>query len=218
MRIDDTLLRPLETVLNRQIRASTPARDLCRRLDGKALGIEVTVPPCELLLIAEADGVVVTGKRVAVPDAVLRGSPFALASLARPNGVDLMRSRTVTIDGDATVAEEFQRLLEHARPDFEEELSHLIGDVAAHQLGNLARGAFDWGRHALETLRLNTREFLQEESRDLPSGEEAEAFLSGVDRLAADVDRAEARLKRLENTARGRQTEDEGSGTPGPHV
>ncbi len=218
MRIDDTLLRPLEAILNRQIQASTPAREQCRRLDGKALGIEVTTPPFEMMIIAQADGLLVTGKRAAVPDAVLRGSPFALASLARPDAVDVMRSGAVAVDGDAIVAQDFQRLLEHARPDFEEELSRLVGDIAAHQVGNFVRGAFDFGRHALDTLRLNTREFLQEESRDLPSGEEAEVFLSEVDRLAADVERAEARVRRLESATRAAAQGNEDSGTPDPHA
>ncbi|CAN5184020.1 hypothetical protein BH24PSE2_BH24PSE2_09850 [soil metagenome] len=203
MHIDDTLLRPLESMLNRQIQESTPAQELCRRLDGKTLGIEVTLPSFELLLIAQNDGLLVTGRRAAVPDAVLRGSPFALIALARPGAADLLRSGAVAVDGDAAVAQDFQRLLEFARPDFEEQLSRLVGDVAAHEVGRFVRGAFDFGRQALDTLRMNTREFLQEESRDLPSSEEAAQFMSEVDRLAADVDRAEARLRRLEAAAEG---------------
>lgn len=201
MRIDDTLLRPLEATLNRQIRASTPARERCRLLDGKVLGIEVTLPPLELYFVAQADGLIVTGHRASVPDAVLRGSPFALMALARPDASGQLRSGTVAIDGDATVAQDFQRLFAHARPDFEEELSRLVGDVAAHQLGNAVRGALNFGRHTLDTLRMNTREFLQEESRDVPRVDEAQAFFDDVDRLAADVDRAEARVLRLERRA-----------------
>ena len=43
----------------------------------------------------------------------------------------------MTINGDAEIAEGFQELLRAARPDLEEELSRQIGDVAAHQVGNL---------------------------------------------------------------------------------
>jgi len=215
MRIDDTLLRPLEATLNRQIRASTPARERCRLLDGKVLGIEVTVPALELYFVAQPDSVIVTGQPGGTPDAVLRGSPFALAALARPGAAGQVSSGAVTIEGDATVAEDFQRLFEHARPDFEEELSRLVGDVAAHQIGNFLRGAFDFGRQALDTLRLNTREFLQEESRDIPGVDEADAFLDGVDRLAADVDRAEARIQRLERRGWTNTSREDG-GAAGP--
>ena len=47
-------------------------------------------------------------------------------------------------------------------------------------------------------LRMNTAEFLQEESRVLPAPLEAQAFYSDVERLRDDVERAAARLARLE--------------------
>ena len=55
-----------------------------------------------------------------------------------------------------------------ARPDFEEELSRVIGDVAAHQVANVARGFLDWGRKAGGSFATNVAEYLQEEGRDLP--------------------------------------------------
>ena len=73
-----------------------------------------------------------------------------------------------------------------------------MGDVAAHQIGNVARTAFGFARRARDTLLQNVAEYLQEEGRDVPSRTEAEEFLQGVDRLRDDVDRLEARLKLLE--------------------
>ena len=43
----------------------------------------------------------------------------------------------------------------------------------------------------------NIREYVQEESRDVPSRYETERFSSRVDSLRDDVDRLEARLNRL---------------------
>ena len=43
----------------------------------------------------------------------------------------------------------------------------------------------------------NIREYLQEESRDLPSRYEMDRFADEVDVLRDDVDRLAARLKRL---------------------
>ena len=37
----ETLLRPITTVLNRNIGEITPARELCARLDGKTIAIRV---------------------------------------------------------------------------------------------------------------------------------------------------------------------------------
>jgi ubiquinone biosynthesis protein UbiJ len=44
-------------------------------------------------------------------------------------------------------------------------------------------------------------QYLQEESRDLPTRIEVEEFLEAVDRLRESADRFEARLARLESSA-----------------
>ena len=46
-------------------------------------------------------------------------------------------------------------------------------------------------------MRGNVREYLQEESRDVPSRYEVERFTRDVGALRDDVDRLEARLARL---------------------
>jgi ubiquinone biosynthesis protein UbiJ len=44
----------------------------------------------------------------------------------------------------------------------------------------------------------NIREYLQEESRDVPSRYEVDRFVSDVNALRDDVDRLEARINRLQ--------------------
>ncbi|HEY5807796.1 MAG TPA: hypothetical protein VIT67_07495, partial [Povalibacter sp.] len=93
----------------------------------------------------------------------------------------------------------FSELLKHARPDLEEELSRVIGDVAAHQVGNVARSVLAFGRRATDTFSQNIAEYLQEEGRDLPTRVEADEFIAGVDTLRDDVERVAARLSLLES-------------------
>ena len=132
-------------------------------------------------------------------DARLAGTPFSLLSLVGPDAPERVRSAGIRIEGDAEVAQRFQGLLRLAQPDFEEELARVIGDVAAHQVANLARGFLDWGRKAAGSFSQNVAEYLQEEGRDVPSRVELEEFLEAVDHLRNDVDRLEARLGRLES-------------------
>jgi ubiquinone biosynthesis protein UbiJ len=77
-------------------------------------------------------------------------------------------------------------------------LSRVVGDVAAHQIGNVARSAISFARRATSTFAQNVAEYLQEEGRDAPSRTEAEEFVAGVDALRDAVDRLEARIARLE--------------------
>ncbi len=72
-----------------------------------------------------------------------------------------------------------------------------MGDAAAHRLGEIARGVGKWSREARSTMAQNIREYLQEESRDVPSRYEVERFTTNVGELRDDVDRLEARIRRL---------------------
>ena len=111
-----------------------------------------------------------------------------------------IRDGSLSLSGDAERADRFQRLLMLAKPDLEEELSGVVGDVAAHRLGEMARGLSRWSRDARRTIGENIREYLQEESRDAPSRYEVDRFTAEVNTLRDDVARVEARLNRLRNS------------------
>lgn len=81
--------------------------------------------------------------------------------------------------------------------DWEEQLSKAVGDVAAHQLGNLWRGLRGWGRRSADTLVRDGVEYLQQELHALPPRPAVEQFLSAVDTLREDADRLTARIERL---------------------
>lgn len=189
------LFQPLERLLNRGIAASADARRRCAALEGASFRMELDGLGLGFTLRAAEAGISVSGAPEA--DARLSGRPLALARLAVTGDEELLRSKAVRIAGDPIVARDFHALIRVAAPDFEEELSRLVGDVAARQLANFARGAAGWGLDAADRLSRDVAEYLQEESRELPVRHEVEAFLDGVDTLSAAVDRAEARLNRL---------------------
>jgi ubiquinone biosynthesis protein UbiJ len=80
------------------------------------------------------------------------------------------------------------------RPDVEEELAQLVGDVPAHTLGRFARGVFGWSEKAASTTVRNVAEYLAHEKQHLVPRAEGDQLLKGVDTLREDVDRLEARL------------------------
>jgi ubiquinone biosynthesis protein UbiJ len=115
-------------------------------------------------------------------------------------GESVIRNGDVDLTGDAATAQRFQKLLGYAKPDVEEELSRVVGDVAAHRLAELGRGVRNWARAASTTMGNNVREYLQEESRDLPTRYEVDRFSSDLGVLRDDVERLAARLRRLEDS------------------
>ena len=195
------LLERLEEVLNRNVAESRQALALARALDGRTVSLVVTGTPVELHFRADGGRITISPRNAGTSDATLSGTPIALMALAGPRAEGAVRGGGVRIEGDAEVAEKFRDLLTHARPDFEEELARVVGDVAARNIANVARGVLDFGRRTARSLAGSVSEYLQEEGRDVPTRTELEEFLAGVDRIRDDVERAEARLARLE--ARG---------------
>jgi ubiquinone biosynthesis accessory factor UbiJ len=191
-------LAPLESLLNRNLAASSAARALCKRLDAKVLALHVEGVPLSVYFKAHGETMTLHTEHQGTPDATLSGSPLSLLRLAGPAPEAALRGGSVHIEGDAEVAQTFSELLKAAQPDLEEELSRVVGDVAAHQIGNAARSALGFARRAKDTFMQNVAEYLQEEGRDVPNRTEAEEFLQGVDKVRDDVERLEARLSLLE--------------------
>jgi len=193
------LLSALEANLNRNIAASSAARALCARLNGKSMRLQLTGLPMEFVLRAEAERVQLMSKNSMTVDATLSGSPLGLLSLAQQ--ARSTAGSSVRIEGDAEVAQNFSELLKQAKPDIEEELSRIVGDVTAHQIGNTVRSLLGFGRRVGDTLLQNVGEYLSEEGRDVPSKTEADEFNREVDVLRDDVERFAARLNALARKA-----------------
>lgn len=195
----EAALRPVANVLNKNIRATTPARELCRKLDGTVVAVRVRSTSLATWFVVHTDCLELTTECDAEPDVVITGSLITLARMAGDAGVGALRDGSLELSGDAHLADDFQQLLEYAKPDIEEELSGVVGDVAAHRLGEIARGVSNWTRNASSTMGANIREYLQEESRDAPSRYEVDRFTGNVNTLRDDVDRLEARINRFQD-------------------
>ncbi len=185
----------LENALNRGLPRSPRAQQLCAELSGRKMAIQV---PGVARVIAESTGDSLRLTPGTDPtDAEIIGGPFGLLALSGDSPQSVLQRRGVEIRGDAAIAERFRELGRLLRPDLEEALSGMIGDVPAHQIGRFARLAFSWGKRAAATTVENAAESLAHERRDLVSRNEGEPFLRGVDALREAVDRLEARLNLL---------------------
>jgi ubiquinone biosynthesis protein UbiJ len=196
------LLTPLESMLNRNIAASSVARAACKRLDGKTLAMHLTSTPNNTLLSlyfrCAGERMTIATRSDEPAAATLTGTPFSYLSMVGTQPEAAMRSGSVRIEGDAEAAQAFRDLLKASQPDFEEELSRVLGDFAAHQLGKFARGAMSFGKRVTDTFAQNVAEYLQEESRDAVTRIEVNEFVDAVDKVRDGVERAEARINNLQ--------------------
>ena len=187
----------IESELNRCIGESTAARDLLARLAGTSFAVHVEGVGITAVLRSDGERLRVDSDADGAT-AALRAAPLDLLRLVNADGVSGVKRTRAELSGDLEVAERYARMLKLARPDLEEEVAKWLGDLPAHALGEAVRGARAWLARAGAALRMNAAEYLQEESRAMPAPLEARAFYSDVERLRDDVERAAARLARLE--------------------
>jgi len=199
------LTSTLENVLNRGLPRSPRAQQLCAELAGRRVAIAI-VPALaggsHVLVESTGDSLKLSAVAAgmlegAPPDATISGGPLSLLALSGAAPEAVVQRGDVRIEGDAELAQKFRELALLLRPDLEEELSLVLGDVPAHQLGRFARAAFGWTQKAAATTVRNVAEYLGHERRDLVPRSEAEQFLQGVDTLREDVDRLAARIDLL---------------------
>ena len=88
-------------------------------------------------------------------------------------------------------------MLGEVRWDAEEDLSRVVGDIAARRLVLAGEAALAWPRRAAANLAATAAEYLTEEQRMLPSRSGIDEFVRQVDTLREAVERLEKRIDRL---------------------
>jgi ubiquinone biosynthesis protein UbiJ len=81
--------------------------------------------------------------------------------------------------------------------DVEEDLSRVVGDIAAHRIVSTARALDGWARDAALRVAQGAAEYWTEESPLIASRVKVEGFVREVSELRDAVDRLEKRLERL---------------------
>jgi ubiquinone biosynthesis protein UbiJ len=186
--------------LNNALAGSNAAQQDLKQLNGKIIALELKEFPLKLFFLPQDGRLTVHGDYHGNVDLTVRAPSAALLQAAlRRNDVP---PKGIEINGDAETGQTFSRLLKQADLDWEELLSQRIGDVAAHQIGNLVRGSLRWGRDAFDRVSRDLADYLHYEIGVLPQRHEVNAFLAEVDRLRDDVERLAARLSRAAGKVR----------------
>ncbi len=199
MLIKPLLIATLETALNRYLALDEQVGDILQPLAGKV--IAVTLQPFDetVYLCPNHDGIQLLDQYVGTPDTALTGSVFALGMMGlSATPMRAIFSGEVSISGDTQVGHQFQQLFSKLDINLEHVLAQYTGQRIANKLTNLLQSANHWTQDSITTLKLNTSELLQEETRDLPAPAEADIFYQQVDTLRHDYDRLLQRLSNLQ--------------------
>ena len=111
----------------------------------------------------------------------------------------LIKQGGIEIKGDAHIASVFQNTLREIEIDWEELLSKYTGDAVAYQVGRGAKAVHSFGSRLHNNMRLDVRDYLQDNIQASATQGEVDQFIQDVDSVRAKADRLEARLNRLKN-------------------
>jgi len=182
----------LAAALNHLLDREPWARERLQPFVGDVL--EVRAAPLPTLRLAIAEN---TRIEAATPSLsatlVLTLKPGFAAALMQS---EAQQMRTVDIAGNAQLASTLLYLARHLRWDVEEDLSKIVGDMAAHRMVNTARALFDWHRQTAQRFIQDSTDWVVEEKRWIISRQEFSRFASEVTQLRDAVARLEARLAR----------------------
>ncbi len=194
-----------EPLINRALKLDPEFLESLEPLRGKLLALELGGTDVTVYLSLSGDGVTLYQRSEAeeilrgrAPDVGVSGTPAALLRmLGKMRRGDAGFGDEVRLSGDVAVMETLRDAFRRLDVDLEEQLSRLVGDIAAHEIGRAARAVLSWGENLRQTLLADSGEYLVEELRVSPPRHELEDFAAEVDRIRDDVERIEKRIARL---------------------
>lgn len=201
MIIKPLLIGALETALNRYLALDENSGIFLAPLAGKVIAVTVQPFAETIYLCPAADSIQILDEYPDQPDTRLTGSVFALGLMGLSSKpMRSIFSGEVKIEGDMHTGRKFQELFAKLDINLEAKLARYTGDNVAHNISQFFRSSQNWSKESIETFRLNTAEFLQEETRDLPAVPEMDMYYGQVDELRTRFDRLQSRVERLEHT------------------
>ena len=186
------LNQTLCAAINHLLDAEPWARDKLRLHAGKAASIRIAGAKFDFSI--RPDGLVDTAAADTERALTVTLPLSALTARTREQDGAL---KNVEVHGDADLAQTVLFLVGNLRWDAEEDLSRVIGDIAAHRFMSDARSFAAWQRDARERLMQSGSEYLTNEAKVLAPPAAVDEFVSAVSRLAEDAARLDARIARL---------------------
>lgn len=196
------IIKQFEAVLNRALKLDPETHSGLALLSGRVLALEILNTGLVLHLIPATEGIRLESDYNGEANVTIRGTPVnLLAYLMSTSGKADGFTGRLEIIGDVGLAQDFQTLIKNIDLDWEEFLSHWLGDTFAHKMGNIFRGSLNFVRDTRHTLELDVSEYLRYEKEYLPEKNEVEEYITAIDALRNDAERLNLRIDKLVKAA-----------------
>ncbi|PPC88521.1 MAG: hypothetical protein CTY37_00875 [Methylotenera sp.] len=159
---------------------------------GRILQFDFSLLKAHLIILE--DGSLSLAGESAKADAIIHIPPsLAMRLMAQDESAKMQ----IKIDGDTHLATEFSKVLQQMRWDYEEDLSHLIGDIVANKLVTGGKKIAQETKKQSINLAEMLSEYWQEEKPTIAKKWQVEKFVQEVDSLKSDMARFEKKLKKF---------------------
>lgn len=198
----DLALQGLETACNQLLAADPYTAQQLAANHGRCIGIDCTSLPFILYCVPDAQGhLQLFHTWEGTLDCLIQGTlPDLLQASQTNDSAPLLFSGRIRLSGNIGLGQRFSQALSRLQIDWEEHLSHWIGDAAAYQVGDHLRQARQRHAEYRTDRQQNLADYLTEELRLTPHQTEMHQQSNAIHRLRDDIARLEARLTYLETS------------------
>ncbi|MBG0754737.1 SCP2 domain-containing protein [Vibrio cidicii] len=187
----------IETTLNVLFKDNPDLQRRLLRLKGQVIQIHLKELN-QTLTVVFSQQIDVLADYEGQPDCYLSLNLSVLPQLReQANITRLIKQDQLVLDGDIQLAQKFAQLMTDAKPDVEEWLSRVTGDVVAHSAVQGARNVGEFLRAQAKKHQNHLGQVLTEEWRVAPGPLEVAHFCDQVDDVQSATAQLEARLTRL---------------------
>ncbi len=187
----------IETVLNRLIQDDPTLVRQLARLKGKVVQLQVKEVALTFTFIFSQQ-VDVLADYEGEPDCYLSLSLAILPQLKeQANITQLIKQDKLVLEGDMQLAQQFAQLLTDSKPDLEEWLSRITGDVVAHTVVSGIKSVGHTLQSSFEKHQSHLAQVITEEWKLAPGPLEVAHFCDQVEVLSGQCTEIEARFNAL---------------------
>lgn len=196
--MESLVLSGLETAINQYLKLDPDTISRLATLQGKKIKVEITDWNIHFTVLPMSNGLQLIADQQQKADTTIKGKLLGLSKvgLSGANSQSLFDNK-IEISGDTQLGEEIRSILQQCDIDWEEHLSHFVGDGLSFHLMQGFRGIRNFLSQSAAIIIDKTKEYLHEETHAFPTKEEISTFIHNVTTLRNDVDRAKARIKNL---------------------
>jgi len=196
--LHSTAISGLEMAINAALQYDPATQRDLALLENQVLLVDCSMPPLRIAVQPSKERIALYADWDAEAAVTIKGSLVALASMAvNPPEAGSFAGSGVQLSGNLDSLHRLHKILSQLDIDWQAALADMVGDVPAHLMAEAIRKSATLGKQNTQRTTSAMAEVVQEELQLTPSRHAFQQFRQEVRQLAADTDRAMAKISEL---------------------